>query len=355
MRASSGATAERLFGIDLPIILGPMAGGPSTPELTAAVSNAGGLGSLGEGYASPDQILHDIRSVRSRCAKPFAVNLFVPEQVIADEAVVERALRAIAPYREELGLPPQVIPTRFAEDFPAQLDVIRTEGVPVFTFTFGLLPAHLVEDLQRSGTVVGGTATTPAEAEALVECGVDFVIAQGSEAGGHRGSFLVPPGDDLIGLAALVPQIKEVTRVPVVAAGGIINGRGISAALILGACAGQLGTAFLLCPEAGTSAPYRQEVRRARAEDTVITSAFSGRRARGVVNRFSRDLAGRTDLPPYPVMNALTREMRQVAAELGNSDLLALWAGQGVGAVRELPAAKLVDRLAHESAIAQRE
>lgn len=348
--------ARALFGTELPIVLGPMAGGPSTPALAAAVSDAGGLGSLGEGYVPPDQIRRDIRAVRERTDRPFAVNLFVPDPTgdRVDGATVDRALRLVAPYRAELGLPPATVPAAFSEDFDAQFTAVAGEGVPIFSFTFGVLPADRIETLHRAGTLVGGTATTPSEARALAEGGVDFVIAQGSEAGGHRGSFLPVDGDDLIGLTALVPQVLDAVDVPVVAAGGIVDGRGVAAALALGATAAQLGTTFLLCPEAGTSAAYRGAVRRARAEDTVITSAFSGRRARGIVNRFARDLAGSPDVAPYPVMNALTRDLRRVAAERGDDSLLSLWAGQGVGMARELPAGELVRTLAREAGLAGR-
>lgn len=355
MSAAPDTDARALFGTALPIVLGPMAGGPSTPALAAAVSNAGGLGSLGEGYASSEQIRSDIRATRKLTDKPFAVNLFVPDAIELDQAQIDDALHALAPYRQELGLPPeQSVPEAFAEDFDAQFAVVAEERPAVFTFTFGLLPPDTVEALQRSGTLVGGTATTPTEARALADSGVDFVVAQGAEAGGHRGTFLAAPGDDLIGVAALVPQVRDVSGLPVVAAGGMADGRGVAAALALGACAAQLGTAFLLCPEAGTSAPYREAVRRAHAEDTVITSAFSGRRARGIVNRFSNEFADFSDVPPYPVMNALTREMRRFAAERGDAGFLSLWAGQGVGMVRELPARELVDLLAREMATSLR-
>jgi nitronate monooxygenase len=341
--------ATTLFGIEVPVVLGPMAGGPSTPQLAAAVSNAGGLGSLGEGYVTPDGIRRDIKELRRLTDRPFAVNLFVPEPVELDTARIERAIEALGPFRQELGLPLQTTPSEFAEDFESQLAAVVEERVPVFTFTFGVVDPSIVQNLHRAGTLVGGTATTPTEAKALEDCGLDFVVAQGSEAGGHRGTFIPVKGDDLIGLAALVPQVRDAVSLPVVAAGGMADGRGIAAALTLGACAAQLGTAFLLCPEAGTSAPYREAIRRARPEDTVITSAFSGRRARGISNRFSRDLAALADLPPYPIMNALTREIRRVASERGEAEMLSLWAGQGVGMVRELPAAQLVDLLVRET------
>jgi len=340
-----GRAARDLFGTDVPVVLGPMAGGPSTPALASAVSNAGGLGSLGGGYLSPAQLRTDVRAVAAATDRPFAVNLFAPEQPAVDPGAVARAVAVLAPYRAELGMPPQEVPAVFAEPFEDQLDVVVSERVPIVTFTFGMLPEGAMVALHDAGAIVGGTATTVAEARSLEGAGVDFVCAQGAEAGGHRGSFLGSGTDDLIGLVSLVPQVCDAVDVPVVAAGGIGDGRGIAAALVLGACAAQLGTAFLLCDEAGTSAPYRAAVEHARPEDTTITTAFSGRRARGIANRLARDLAGRTDLPPYPVLNALTRDLRRRAAEAGDASLLSLWCGQGVGLVGPAPAAVLVGEL----------
>lgn len=350
-----GLVAHEVFGIELPIVLGPMAGGPSTPQLAAAVSNAGGLGFLGEGYATPEQIRSDVRALKEATGRPFAVNLFTPSAPPIDETRIRRAIALLAPYREELGLPPQQAPSTFAEDFDEQLAVLLEERIPVLTVTFGLPPEGVVDRIHASGAIVGGTATTPAEGRALADAGVDFVVAQGSEAGGHRGSFLPVEGDDLIGTMALVPQVRDTTGLPVIAAGGIGDGRGIAAALLLGACAAQLGTAFLLSPEAGTSAPYRAALRRAASEDTVVTAAFSGRRARGLRNRFTADLDGHAgELPPYPILNALTREIRRAATERGDESLLSLWSGQAVGAARELPAADLVAALAGETQAALR-
>jgi nitronate monooxygenase len=277
------------------------------------------------------------------------VNLFAPDPVDPDDPRIATALEVLAPYAAELGLPRPTAPATFAADFEEQVDVVATEGVPVFSVTFGVPPAATTERLHASGAVVGATATTVAEARTLAAAGVDFVCAQGSEAGGHRGSFGTGAADDLIGLVALVPQVCDAVDVPVVAAGGIADGRGIAAALVLGACAAQLGTAFLLSPEAGTSPPYRDAVRAAAPEATTVTRAFSGRRARGVDNRFARELAGRDDLPPYPVLNALTSPLRRAAAEQGRAEFLSLWAGQAVGLARELPAGELVTRLADEA------
>lgn len=349
-----GAGARDLFGVELPIVLGPMSGGPSTPQLVAAVSGAGGLGFLGEGYAPPEQIHRDIGAVRSLTDRPFGVNLFVPGDVAVDAEQIARAVELLLPYRAELGLPTQTVPAAFAEDFEQQLAAVLSERIPVVTFTFGLPDAGVVAELRRAGTVVGGTATTPDEARAWEVLGVDFVVAQGAEAGGHRATFLASAGDDLIGTSTLVNLVRATTDLPVVAAGGITDGRGVASALVRGACAAQLGTAFLLCPESGTSEPYRRAVRRATATDTVITSVFSGRRARGIVNRFARELQGH-DLPPYPIQNALTRELRQAAAQRGDEQLLSLWAGQGVELVEEQLAAVLVARLAAEARAASAE
>jgi nitronate monooxygenase len=221
--------------------------------------------------------------------------------------------------------------------------VVVDEHVPVLSFTFGI-PS--LEGIGELFTI--GTATTVAEAAALESAGVHAVIAQGFEAGGHRGTFLAPVEQSLVGTLALVPQMVDALSIPVIASGGIMDGRGIAAALTLGADAVQLGTAFLLCPEAGTSAPYRDAVAAASEADTTITLAFSGRAARGLRNRMSDELASAT-LPPYPVMNALTRPLRRAAAAAGRSEFLSLWAGRGVPMARSIHAGELVAALERET------
>jgi nitronate monooxygenase len=342
----------RALGVRLPIVAAPMAGGPTTPELVAAVGDAGGLGILGCGYLRPDAIRAAVREVRRRTAAPFGVNLLVAGESGRDDPRVGAALAALAPYAAELGLVLEP-PARVAEDLAAQLDVVVAERVPLVTFAFGIPPAAALAAVRDSGALLCGTATTVAEAAALAAAGVDLVCAQGAEAGGHRGGFLGDPVDDAVGLAALTPLVCDAVPVPVIAAGGLMDGRGVAAALALGAAAAQLGTAFLRCPEAGTSEPYRRALAAAAETDTLLTSAFSGRPARGVRNRMAVELAG-ADLPPYPVMNALTRELRRRAAVAGRADLLSLWAGQGVPASRELPAARLVAELEREAAEALR-
>jgi nitronate monooxygenase len=334
-------------GARLPIVAAPMAGGPTTPALVAAASEAGALGVLAAGYHPPDEIRAAIGEVRRRTDAPFGVNLLVPEPFSLDDTELRAALETLAPWAEQLDVELDV-PDGFAEDFEAQLEVVMSEKVRFFSFTFGVPSRDALAALRADGTVTCGTATTVAEAVALVDAGVDLVCAQGGEAGGHRGGFLGDPGAEVVGLAALVPLVCDAVDVPVVAAGGLMDGRGVAAALALGAAGAQLGTAFLLCAEAGTSEPYRRAVARAAETDTIVTSAFSGKPARGIRNRMAAGLAG-VRLPPYPVTNALTRELRRRAAERGCSDYLSLWAGQGVPLARRLPAGELVAALERET------
>jgi nitronate monooxygenase len=344
--------AVRLLGIRLPIVAAPMGGGPSTPALVATVSEAGGLGSLAGGYLSPDRLRADIAAVREATGQPFAVNLFVPTPVEPTGEEVEAALAALEPIREELGLPARPAATGpWAEDFDAQLAVVVEERVPVTSFTFGLLPPAAVAALHDAGSLLVGTATTVEEAVALVASGTDLVCAQGSEAGAHRGTFLRAAQESLIGTLALVPQVCDAVDLPVLAAGGIMDGRGVAAALGLGAGAAVLGTAFLRTPEAGTSAPYRRALAAATEASTAVTTAITGRMARGIENRLMRDLRD-VGVPPYPVMHTLTAELRRRAAERDEPELMSLWCGQGIHLATELPAAELVRRLADDAAAA---
>ena len=340
---------ERL-DIELPIVGAPMGGGPSTPALVAAVSEAGGLGSLAGGYLSPDRLRADITAVRELTSKPFAVNLFVPTPVDPGADEVERALAALEAYRLHLELPPRpTVGGPWAEDFDAQVAVLVAERVPVTSFTFGLLPAAAVAALHDAGSLLIGTATTVEEAVTLVSAGSDLVCAQGSEAGAHRGTFLADAEQSLVGTLALVPQVCDAVDVPVLAAGGIMDGRGVAAALSLGAGAAALGTAFLRTPEAGTSAPHRRALASATETSTALTTQITGRMARGIENRLMRNLRD-VAVPPYPVMHTLTADLRRRAAERDEPDLMSLWCGQGIRLATELPAADLVRRLADDAA-----
>lgn len=320
------------LGIEHPIIQAPMAGGPSTPELAAAVSEAGALGSWAGGYLPPEAIRSAIRDIRRLTGRPFGVNLFapLPAEPAPTPEELARANAAVEPFRRELGLPAPERPAARPR-FEEQLEVILEERVPVFSFTFGALGAATVRRLRERGILVMGTATTPGEAAELEREGVDAVVAQGAEAGGHRGTFAGPPEGGLIGTLALVPQVVDRVRVPVVAAGGIMDGRGLAAALALGASAAQMGTAFLATPESGASPVYKEAVLGPADEDrTSLTRAFSGRLARGVRNRFMVEVERAGAILPFPDQNALTQDIRQAATRGRRAEMLSLWAGQAV-------------------------
>lgn len=339
----------RKFGLSIPAVLAPMGGGPSTPELVAAVSNAGGLGSLAAAYSNAERIQQDIAAIRKLTSLPFAVNLFSPQAQLPLNDGVNAVTDFLRPYHERLGLKAPELPQKPIEAFDEQLDAVAKAAPPIVSFTFGLLPLKASERLKAQGTYLMGTATTVDEARQLEQAGVDAVIAQGSEAGAHRGTFAVPAEEALIGTVALIPQVVDAVRVPVIASGGIMDGRGLVAALALGASAVQMGTAFLACKEAGTNAAYREALKRERDSPTTVTRAFSGRMARGLSNEFIEqwNAAGVEHLP-YPWQNAMTQPMRRAAAGAGQAGLLSLWAGQGLGMLRETTAEQLMKELQQE-------
>jgi len=337
------------FEMTIPVVLAPMGGGPSTPELTAAVSNAGGLGSLAAAYSSPERIQQDIGRIRELTKRPFIVNLFSPLPQLPATGPTEAVAEFLRPYHELLGLKPPELPQRPAEDFDQQLEAVANARPPAVSFTFGLLPPKAMERLKSQDTYLIGTATTVEEAKQLEQAGVDAVVAQGSEAGAHRGTFAVEAEEALIGTVALVPQVADAIKIPVIASGGIMDGRGIVAALALGATAVQMGTAFLACKEAGTNAAYREALLKAREDQTTLTRAFSGKMARGLRNEYiERWNAARLSHLPYPWQNAFTQPMRRAAAQAKQSSLLSLWAGQGIRMLRETTAEKLMADLNSE-------
>ena len=263
---------------------------------------------------------------------------------------MDRALGAVAEAFSELGIPPPSAPTAAGTAFADQLEAALYTAASVFSFTFGLLPSEAVDEIKRRGLFLAGTATTVDEAVALEASGVDAVVAQGSEAGAHRGSFAESFEASMIGTVALVPQVVDAVGVPVVASGGIMDGRGVAAAMALGAQAAQLGTAFLTCPEAGIPPAHKRAILTASEHETRITRAFSGRPARGIVNRLMDALdRDRAAVLPYPLQNVLTRPLRTAAGEQGRAEYMSLWAGQGVRLARELRAADLVRQIALET------
>lgn len=304
-------------------------------------------------YYDPEQINAACLRVRQLTDKPFGINLFAPLPVPAlNQTQIDRAIARLQSYHDELGLPAPQLPEQACIPFDAQLAAVLDCGASVFSFTFGIPPAKDLAAIKAQGMYIMGTATTVAEAKALADAGVDAIIAQGSEAGGHRGSFLGDFEASLIGTMALVPQIADALPLPVIASGGIMDGRGLLAALSLGACAVQMGTAFLTCTEAGISEAHRQAILNAAEDATTLTRAFSGRPARGIVNRLIREVEhpdAQGDILPYPWQNALTRTLRNAAAQANQAGYLSLWAGQGLGLAKRQSAAELISRLMQES------
>jgi nitronate monooxygenase len=321
---------ELLQGLPIPILQAPMVGA-SSPEMAVAVSRAGGMGSLGAGALAPQDVGPAVAALRAATDRPFGVNLLMAPPARPEAAEVDAALARLQPWYAQAGLEAPAAPNDFAPDFLAQLAALTAAAPAVASFTFGILTRDQVAALHAAGTYVVGTATTVAEARAWAEVGADGICAQGFEAGGHRGHFLAEPAASLVGTMALVATILQAVDLPVIAAGGIMDGRGVAAALALGAEAVQMGTAFLLADQTAVSAPWRRAIEQAPDDPTRLTRAFTGRHARGIENRFMREMAGVEDeIPAYPVQNRLTQPLRAAAARAGDPDMISLWAGQAV-------------------------
>lgn len=335
--------------LEHPIVAAPLAGGPSTAALAAAVSGAGGLGFLAAGYRTPEDVRADIGELRGATDRPFGVSLFVPAPSAAGPDQVRRYAESLREEAARYGVEPGA-PRHDDDRWAEKLDLVAAEGVPVVSFTFGCPADDVVEQLHAAGCAVWVTVTTPAEARMAQLAGADALVVQGVEAGGHRGSFdLEAPGD--FGLLALLQLVTDVADAPLVATGGVMTGRAIAAVLAAGASAAQLGTAFMLSPEAGTSAPHRAALRNGRG--TALTRAFSGRTARGLVNRFLRRHSPNAPAA-YPEVHHLTSPIRAAARERDDPEALNLWAGQAHALARERPAADLVRELADETRAALR-
>ena len=340
----------RRLNLTHPIIQAPLAGGGDTPELVAAVSNAGGLGFIGAAYLTPSQIIEASRAVRARTSRPFGINLFAPLPAPKAPNDPRPALERVAPFYAELGLPVPTLPATMGQAFDEQLPVALESGASVFSFTFGILPSRSIEAVKSRGMFLIGTATTVEEGIALEKAGIDAIVTQASEAGGHRSTFAGSFEAGLVGALALIPQVVDAVTVPVIASGGIMDGRGIAAALVLGASGVQMGTAFLTCDESGIPETYKQAILSAHEDGTRLTSAFSGRLARGIVNRFMTEVDRVPEsVLPFPLQNALTRPLRVAAAKQGRPEFLSLWAGQGGRLARRQSATSLVARLAKET------
>jgi nitronate monooxygenase len=335
-----------------PIIQGPMAGGACTPALVAAVSNNGALGSLAGSLLTPETMADQIRQIRAlgeRPDLPFLVNLFVQKTPQPSAQVVADAALLLEPVWSALGWTDLPLPAKWCEDFEAQFDTLIAARPAAASFTFDILSAEQVARLRAAGIVVIGTVTTVAEALAWQAVGADAVIASGVESGGHRGTFIGAQEDATLGVWELLPQVVAAVGIPVIAAGGIMDGRDIGRALSLGAAAVQMGTAFLVTAESGIHHAYKQRLLTAGTHPTRLTRVFSGRYARGLENRFMTLMSAvEKKLPPYPVQNALTGAIRAAAAAIGDTEFMSLWAGMGVQRARGMPVKQLVQTLLAE-------
>jgi nitronate monooxygenase len=326
-----------------PIVLAPLGGGPSTPTLAAAVSEAGGLGFLAGGYRTAADVRAEIRDVRGQTAAAFGVNIFVPGNPDVDAVAVSAYVDSLRPEAARLGV--QLGAPRFDDDeWDAKLNLLRSERVPVASFTFGCPPPDAVSALHDAGTEVWVTATDLGEALAARDAGVDALVLQGVEAGGHRASWIDREGIEQLGILSLVRLVASKVDVPLVAAGGLADGAGVAAVLAAGAHAAQLGTAFMLAVEAGTSVAHRGAL--TSGAPTGLTRAFTGRLARGIMNRFMREHGARAPIG-YPHIHYATAPLRAEARRRGDADSFHLWAGQGHRLAVEARAGEIVGRIGH--------
>ena len=338
---------------EVPIIQGPMAGGACTPELVAAVSNAGALGALPCSLLSPATIDEQVARIRSLTSRPFLLNFFVQGKPAPSETEVAAAAELLRPVWSGLGWDSLPIPPKWCEDFEAQFETLLRLRPAAVSFTFGILEAVQVERLHGAGIRVIGTVTRVDEALAWQAIGADAVVASGVEAGGHRGTFIGRQEDATLSCRELWPAVIAAVHIPVIAAGGIMSGADIRHALQLGACAVQMGTAFLVTDEAALHPAYKARLLSGEGR-TRLTRSFSGRYARGIENGFIRQMeAVEAQVPPYPIQNALTGAIRAAAAKSGDTDLMSMWAGTEFARARPMPAGRLVELLATELASEQ--
>ncbi|WP_374075126.1 NAD(P)H-dependent flavin oxidoreductase [Bdellovibrio bacteriovorus] len=344
----------QMFGLQWPVIQGPFGGGLSSVELSSTVSNLGGLGSFGAHYMTPEQIESLAAEFRTKTRKPFAINLWVsdhdPEAEHITPSQFEEFKNSLKPYYDLLKVPSPTFPKSFGEKFDHQVEAVLKAKPPVFSFVFGIPSKEVLAECRRQGILTIGTAVTVEEALALDDTDVDAIVVSGFEAGGHRGAFLKRAEESLMGTFSLIPQTADRIRKPLIAAGGITDGRGIAAALILGAQGAQIGTAFLACDESNANQKHKDLLRSGERRPTQLTRAFSGRLARGIENKMMRDLAGTENkIAPYPVQTWLTKDFKTAPAAQGTTDYMALWASQSYPQVKHTGAATLMNSLIKET------
>ncbi|QUG42295.1 nitronate monooxygenase [Psychrobacillus sp. INOP01] len=343
-----------LLKIDFPIIQAPMAGGITTSKFVAAVCNNGALGMIGAGYISPIQLREQIREVKELTSNSFGVNLFVPGEFEISENKIEIANRLLNRYREQLNIQEEKVTLPSVEDgfqsYMQQIQVVIEEKVPICSFTFGVPTADVMRKFKQHNVTTIGTATTVAEAISIEKLGMDAVVVQGSEAGGHRGNFIGDHEESLIGLMTLIPQVADIVNIPVIAAGGIMDGRGLMASLCSGAKAVQMGTAFLTCEESGAHPLHKEAIMHSKDGDTTLTRTFSGKWARGINNKFIMEMGEYEDtIPNFPIQNALTQSIRKASAHQNNKEYMSLWAGQNAKLARVETVEQLVQRVMNEA------
>ncbi|MCM3691396.1 NAD(P)H-dependent flavin oxidoreductase [Neobacillus niacini] len=323
-----------LLKIEFPIIQAPMAGGVTTSKFVTEVSNSGGLGMIGAGYMSPNQVSEQIKEIKQLTTNPFGINLFVPNEFTYTENEIKSASQLLQPICEQLHINQNdrlEIPTsnHLFETFNDQIKIVIEENLPVCSFTFGVPSIEIIAKLKHHNIILMGTATTVEEAVEIERLGMDIVCVQGSEAGGHRGNFMGEDEGSLVGLMSLIPQVVDHVSIPVIAAGGIMDGRGLMAAICLGAMGVQMGTAFLTCKESGAHQVHKEAILHAKEDQMVLTRAFSGKWARGMNNPFISELKNHEEsLPDFPVQNTLTQHIRKAASSQNNPDYMSLWSGQ---------------------------
>lgn len=343
----------RRLGLKAPIIQGPFGSGISSIDLVVAVSEAGALGSFGVHHLDGDGIREVARGIRTRTDRPFALNLWIPmegEAAVVSEDAFQAALAPLQPIFRELDQPLPKRPDRLLPRFDEQIDAVLEAKPAVFSFVYGVPAPEVLRACRERNIVTLGTATTPEEAMLLADAGVDMIVATGFEAGGHRVSFLRPPEECLTGTLALIPQVVDAVGVPVIAAGGIADGRGVAAALMLGAQGVQIGTAFLACEESAASELHRSLLHAVQPTQTALTRGFTGRLARGIRNKTIDEIASTRDpIAPYPLRAWLFGQLKHAALKSNNTDRMALWCGQSAPLLKHRRAGELIASLVAET------
>lgn len=344
----------QVLGIQWPIVQGPFGGGLSSVALASSVSNLGGLGSFGAHYMTGEQILQVTKELHEKTHNPFAVNLWIsdhdPKALQITEAEFEKYRANLKPIYDLLDVALPSFPQKFGERFNDQVEYLFKARPPVFSFVFGIPDKEVFKECRKLGIRTIGTAITVEEAVALNETDVDVIAVSGFEAGGHRGAFLKLAEDSLMGSISLIPQAVDRVNKPVIAAGGIVDGRGIAASLILGASGVQIGTAFLACDESNASAGHKEMLRSKKLQPTALTRAFSGRLARGIENTLLREFGAHPEkIAPFPVQVWLTQKFKAAAIEQKKLDYISLWAGQSYPQIKHTKAADLMLALIEET------